>query len=63
MVVLSAEMQWIASTLCKVCIHSWHAFVALVFLVDLMFLIDEKVKEKTPLFSIDCDLKMQEMAS
>ena len=36
--VLGAEMKWIASTLCKVCIHSWHAFVALDFFVDLMFI-------------------------
>ena len=36
-VVLGAEMKWIASTLCKVCIHSWHA-VALDFLVDLLFI-------------------------
>ena len=55
MVVLGAEMQWIAST------HSWHAFVVLEFFVDLMFI--QSDKKKTPLFSIDCDLKMQEMAS
>ena len=40
-------------------IHSWHALVALDFFVDLMF----KSKKKTLLFSIECDLKTQEMAS
>ena len=37
-VVSGAEIYWITSTLCKVCIHSWHALVALDFFVDLMML-------------------------
>ena len=32
------EMYWIASTLCKVCIHSWHALMGLDLFVDLMFI-------------------------
>ena len=36
-VVLGAEMHWIASTLCKVCIHSWHARMVLDIFVDIMF--------------------------
>ena len=36
-VVLGTEMHWIASTLCKVCIHLWHALMALDFFVDIMF--------------------------
>ena len=39
-------MHWIASTLCKVCIHSWHALVALDFFVDLMFIQIRKSKKK-----------------
>ena len=35
---LGAEMHQIASSFCKVCIHQWHAFVALDFFVDLMFI-------------------------
>ena len=45
-------MHWITSTLCKVCIHSWHALVVLDFFIDLILL-----------FSIDFDLKMHEMES
>ena len=37
-VVLVAEMDWIASTLCKVCIHSWHAPMALDFFVVILFI-------------------------
>ena len=57
-VVLGAEMQWIASTLCKVFFIHGARFLRLPF----VYLIS-KSKKITPLFSIDCDLKMQEMAS
>ena len=59
MVILGTKMHWIASTLCNVCIHSWHALVALDFFADLM-LFNEKVQEKTPLTVIS---KMKEMVS
>ena len=36
--------------------------MAIDFFVDLMFIQRDSLK-KTPLFSIDCDLNMQEMAS
>ena len=64
-VLLDAERHWIASILCKVCIHSWHALEALDFFVDLMFVHKtmRKSEKKTSLFSIDCDLEMQEIAS
>ena len=39
-------MKWIASTLCKVCIHSCYAFVALNFFVDLMFIQWESQRKK-----------------
>ena len=63
MVVLGAEIHWVVSTLCKVCIQLWHALVAVDFFVDLMFIQMRKSKKKTPLVSIHCDLKIQEMAS
>ena len=58
-------MHWIASTLCKVCIHSWHTLVAFDFFIGLVFSRKtmRKSEKKDPLYSIDCDLKMQEMAS
>ena len=62
MVVLGAEIHWIALTLCKDCIHLWHALVAVDFFVDLMFIQMRKSKKKL-LVSIHCDLKIQEMAS
>ena len=38
MTVLGAKMPWFASTLFKVCIHLWHALVAVDFFVDVMFI-------------------------
>ena len=38
-------MKWITAILCKVCIHSWLAFVALGFFVDLMFIQWESLKK------------------
>ena len=51
-VVLGAEMHWIASTLCKVCIHSWHALMALDFFVDLMFIRRESLRKKLHYFPL-----------
>ena len=43
-VVLGAEMHWIASTLCKVCIHSRHALLERDFFELLILcLVNEKV--------------------
>ena len=49
-------MKWIASTLCKVCIHSWHA-VALNFFVDLMFIQWENLRKKLHYFPLTVILK------
>ena len=43
-------MHWIASTLCKVCIHSWHALVVLDFFIDLMFIQWESPRKNSTIF-------------
>ena len=42
-------MHWITTTLCKVCIHSWHALVVLDFFIVLMFIQWDRLRKKTPL--------------
>ena len=55
MVVFSAEMHWIGSSLGKVCVHLWDVLVVLDFFIDLMFIQWESLR-KHSLFSVDCDV-------
>ena len=48
---------------CLDLVQGLHSFLALDFFLDLIFIQWESLRKKNPLFSIDWDLKMQEMAS